>query len=83
MNKSEDLSSIHQDIDKKEQKKELDAYFNFSNNKSNRQNYSMSSVANIKLKRIILPEYLNKRKINQTSNNLLWEKKGAMLKSDN
>ena len=73
-NKSKDLSF--------EQKNEFDSYLNMTNRDFRRNNYSISNIANIKIKKVILPNYISKKNINRTSNSLLSENKGTILISN-
>ena len=66
-----------------EQKKnEFESYLNMTNRDFRRNNYSISNIANIKIKKVILPEYIIKRNINKTSNSLLSENKGTILNTN-
>ena len=47
-----------------------------------RNNYSISNIANIKIKKVILPNYISKKNLNRTSNSLLSENKGTILISN-
>ena len=78
-NKNKNLSFTHHEIKKKDEKKEFDMYLNTTNKQFSRNNYSITNIANIKIKKVILPDYISKRKINRISNSLLSENKGTIL----
>ena len=78
-NKNKELSLAHCEIEKKEEKKELDSYFKMINKELRRNNYSISNIANIKMKKVILPEYVIKRNVNRVLNSLPSENKGTIL----
>ena len=78
MNKKKELSLDHYEIEKKE----FDQYFNRTNKDLRRNNYSISNISNIKIKKVILPQYASKRNINRTSNSLLSENKGTIYISN-
>ena len=73
---SKDLSPEYHEIENKEEKNEFDFYYNTINKEAKINNYSISNIANIKLNKVILPEYINKRKINRV-NSLVSENKGT------
>ena len=81
-NKNKELTLEHCEIEKKEEKKEFDFYFKTINKKLRRNNNSISNIANIKMKKVILPEYVSKRNINRTLNSLSSENKGTILISN-
>ena len=57
-------------------------YVNTTHKEFRRNYYSISNIANIKIKKVILPYYVSKRKINRTSNSFLHENKGTILVSN-
>ena len=81
-NKHKDLSLTHHEIKKKKEKNDFETYFNTTNRELRKNNYSISNIANIKIKKVILPEYVRKRNINRESNSLLSENKGTILISN-
>ena len=63
---------------KKTEKKDSSIYVNFQKNDDNNLNYSIASVSNmpnIKIKKVILPEYINNKNKNKTSRSLISDKK--------
>ena len=77
------ISLTHDDIKKHEEKKESDSHYNTTYKEINRNNYSITNIANIKIKKVILPEYISKRNIKRKDNSSLSENKGSMLLSNN
>ena len=77
------ISLTHDDIKKHEEKKESDSHYNTTYKEIKRNNYSISNIANIKIKKVILPEYISKRNIKRKVNSSLSENKGSMLLSNN
>ena len=77
------ISLTHDDIKKHEEKKESDSHYNTTYKKIKRNNYSITNIANIKIKKVILPEYISKRNIKRKVNSSLSEIKGSMLLSNN
>ena len=69
-------------IANKEETKQYDTYYNTFSKENRGKNYSISNIANIKLNKVILPEDINKRKINRASSNLLSESKRTLLISN-
>ena len=81
-NKNKELSLDHYENEKKEEKKDFDQYFNMNNKDFRRNNYSISNIADIKIKKVILPENVSKRNINRTLNSLLSDNKGTIYISN-
>ena len=81
-NKNKELSLEHYEIEKKEEKKKFDQYFNTTNKDFRRNNYSISNIANINIKKVIFPNNVSKRNINRTLNSLSPENKGTILISN-
>ena len=81
-NKNKNLSFTHHEIKEKEEKREFDMYLNTTHKEFSRNYYSISNIANIKIKKVVLPEYVSKRKINRASNSFLSENKGTILISN-
>ena len=77
------ISLTHDDIKKHEEKKESDSHYNTTYKEIKRNNYSITNIANIKIKKVILPEYISKRNIKRKVNSSLSENKGSMLLSNN
>ena len=77
------ISLTHDDIKKHEEKKESDSHYNTTYKEIKRNNYSISNIANIKIKKVILPEYISKRNIKRKVNSSLSKNKGSMLLSIN
>ena len=77
------ISLTHDDIKKHEEKKESDSHHNTTYKEIKRNNYSITNIANIKIKKVILPEYISKRNIKRKVNSSLSENKGSMLLSNN
>ena len=77
------ISLTHDDIKKHEEKKESDSHYNTLYKEIKRNNYSITNIANIKIKKVILPEYISKRNIKRKVNSSLSENKGSMLLSNN
>ena len=77
------ISLTHDDIKKHEEKKESDSHHNTNYKEIKRNNYSITNIANIKIKKVILPEYISKRNIKRKVNSSLSENKGSMLLSNN
>ena len=66
------------EMKKKTEKKDSSIYVNFQKNDDNNLNYSIASVSNmpnIKIKKVILPEYINNKNKNKTSRSLISDKK--------
>ena len=76
------ISLTHDDIKKHEEKKESDSHHNTTYKEIKRNNYSITNIANIKIKKVILPEYISKRNIKLKVNSSLSENKGSMLLSN-
>ena len=79
-NKNKDISLTRNEIKKQEEKKEFETYFNTTNKDLRRNNYSISNIADIKIKKVILPEYLCKRNIKR--NFFISDNKGAKFISN-
>ena len=79
-NKNKDTSPTRNETKKQEEKKEFETYFNTTNKDLRRNNYSISNIADIKIKKVILPEYLCKRNIKR--NSLISDNKGAIFISN-
>ena len=79
-NKNKDISLTRNEIKKQEEKKEFETYFNTTNKDLRRNNYSISNIADIKIKKVILPEYLCKRNIKR--NSFISDNKGAIFISN-
>ena len=77
------ISLTHDDIKKHEEKKESDSHYNTTYKEIKRNNYSITNIANIKIKKVILPEYISKRNIKRKVNSSLSENKVSMLLSNN
>ena len=77
------ISLTHDDIKKHEEKKESDTHYNTTYKEIKRNNYSITNIANIKIKKVILPEYISKRNIKRKVNSSLSENKGSMSLSNN
>ena len=77
------ISLTHDDIKKHEEKKESDSHYNTTYKEIKRNNYSITNIANIKIKKVILPEYISKRNIKRKVNSSLSKNKGSMLLSIN
>ena len=77
------ISLTHDDIKKHEEKKESDSHYNTTYKEIKRNNYSITNIANIKIKKVILPEYISKRNIKRKVNSSLSKNKGSMLLSNN
>ena len=77
-----DLKNSHDDIKNLYDKKKLE---NNNNNNNNiiRSNYSISNIKNIKIKKVILPENLNKLYMNHTAKSLISENKGIRILQNN
>ena len=80
-NKRKDLYHSYNEIKNKEEKNEFDSYYNTINKESRLNHYSISNIANIKLNKVILPEYISKREINRTKS-FISENKGTMYISN-
>ena len=82
-NRSKSFENL-QDISiaNKEETKQYDTYYNTFSKENRGKNYSISNIANIKLNKVILPEDINKRKLNRASSNLLSESKRTLLISN-
>ena len=84
-NINKDLLSFTQyKIKKKEDNKELFTNLNKTNKDKDlkRSNYSISNIANIKFKKVIIPENVSKRKINKRLNNSLPGNNGKISMSN-
>ena len=79
-NKNKDTSPTRNETKKQEEKKEFETYFNTTNKDLRRNNYSISNIADIKIKKAILPEYLCKRNIKR--NSFISDNKGAIFISN-
>ena len=79
-NKNKDTSPTRNETKKQEEKKEFETYFNTTNKDLRRNNYSISNIADIKIKKVILPEYLCKRNIKR--NSFISDNKGAIFISN-
>ena len=79
-NKNKDTSPTRNEAKKQEEKKEFETYFNTTNKDLRRNNYSISNIADIKIKKAILPEYLCKRNIKR--NSFISDNKGAIFISN-
>ena len=88
-NKNKDLSLTNYELRKQEEKKEFDSYYNAINKENRRNNYSITNIANIKIRKVILPEYIskrniiNKRNIKRTTNSSSSVNRGSILLSNN
>ena len=69
-------------IENKEEAKEYDTNYNTISKENRGSNYSISNIANIKLNKVILPEYIDKRIMNIGSSNLLSDNKKRILISN-
>lgn len=80
--KNKDLSLTQEEIKNQEEKKDMDSYYNTIFKEIKKNNYSIANIANIKIKKVILPEYIikrNKRTVKSSSS----ENKGTILFSKN
>ena len=81
-NKNKDLSLTHHEIKNKEEKKEFETFYNTTYKEFRKNNYSISNIAQIKIKKVNFPEYIGKRNINRTSNSILADNKGTIYISN-
>ena len=81
-NKNKDLSFTHYELKNKEDNKDIYTYLNKTNKDFTKNNYSISNIANIKIKQVILPENISKRNINRKSDSLLSDNKKEILISN-
>ena len=81
INKEKDLSLTRNEIKKNEEKKEY-SHFNMTNREFRRNNYSISNIKEIKIKKVSLPGNVGKRNINRLSSSLLSENKRTILISN-
>ena len=81
-NKNKDLSLTHHEIKNKEEKKMFETFYNTTYKEFRKNNYSISNIAQIKIKKVNFPEYIGKRNINRTSNSLLADNKGTIYISN-
>ena len=81
-NKRKNLSSFQNEVIKKEEKKNFNSYFNYIDKEIRKKNYSITNIPNIKLKKVIIPEYVSRGKLNQTSNSISSDNKGSFLISN-